>query len=212
MLTIALLSQKGGAGKSTLARQLSVLAGEEGRAMIIDRDPQGTASSWYARRQELPQVPEQPELLDLGNTPVSRAVEALRGEGEGLTLFLDTRPAVGPAESEIAKAADVIVVPVRPSFDDLDAVTQTLDMLERLGKRALLVVNAAKSERRAIDARAGLAHFPVSVCPHHLTDRAVYLDSAASGLGVSEMTSAAAAAATVELRKVWAWVKEAARG
>lgn len=212
MLTIAALSQKGGAGKSTLCRHLSVLAAEEGRTLVVDRDPQATIGGWIERRSQLEPAPSGPELVDLGKNTVAFAVEALRGDPANSALFFDTRPAVGPNEAEVAREADVVIVPVRPSMDDLDAVTQTLDMLERLGRRALLIVNSAKSDRRAKDARAALAHYPVSVCPQHITDRAVFLDAALTGQGVSEMKGAAAEAATAELRRVWQWVKETARG
>ena len=61
----SLISQKGGAGKSTLARQLAVLAGESGASVLIDRDPQETSTKWWQRRQSLQPLPERPDLLDL---------------------------------------------------------------------------------------------------------------------------------------------------
>lgn len=212
MKAIALLSQKGGSGKSTLTRALSAVAGEEGGSWILDRDPQQTSAKWHARRQTLEPAPAYPELVDIGRTRVPDAVVGLRGSGAEGWLFIDTRPSVGPDESEIAKAADVILVPVRPSPDDLEAVTDTLAMLDRLGKRGLLIINAAKNAGRAKDARAALSAFGVKVCPHHVSDRAVFLDAVKDGLAVGEMRGAAAEAANVEVRAVWQWVKEQGHG
>ncbi|MCJ2009176.1 plasmid partitioning-family protein [Methylobacterium sp. J-092] len=209
MKTIALISQKGGAGKSTLARQFSVLAGEEGPSWIIDRDPQQTSARWHERRQDGDTPPEQPGLIDLGGTTLTAAVAALKAQPG--TLFIDTRPAVTEPEAEAARLADLALVPVRPSLDDLEAIGATLDMLRRVKTRTIIIINAAKNERRAIEARAALSVHTAAVCPHHLADRAVYLDATVAGLGVGELRGAAAVAADAELRRVWTWImKEAA--
>jgi chromosome partitioning protein len=74
----ALISQKGGAGKSTLARQLAVLAGEEDASILIDRDPQETTTKWWQRRQSLHPAPGRPDLLDLNGTTLTGAAAMLR--------------------------------------------------------------------------------------------------------------------------------------
>jgi chromosome partitioning protein len=105
-----------------------------------------------------------------------------------------------------------VIVPVRPSPDDLEAVGETLKILRRLQRRAVLVVNAAKNEVRARDARAALSRYPVPVCPTDIGDRAVYLDASLEGRGVGEMRGAAARDALSELTAVWTWVQEVALG
>ena len=60
MQIYSLISQKGGAGKSTLTRQLAVLAGEAEPSLIIDRDPQRTTTKWWVRRREIDPAPERP--------------------------------------------------------------------------------------------------------------------------------------------------------
>jgi chromosome partitioning protein len=203
----ALISQKGGAGKSTLARQLAVLAGEDGASILIDRDPQETTKKWWQRRQGLQPIPAHPDLLDLDGTTLTDAVAALRKRTNGV-VFVDTRPAVAEPEAEAARVADLVIVPVRPSPDDLEAVGETLKILRRLGKRVVIVVNAAKNEVRARDARAALSRYPVPVCPTHIADRAVYLDASLEGRGVGEMRGGAARDAHAELHKLWVWISE----
>lgn len=208
MQIFSLISQKGGAGKSTLARQLAVLAGEAGTSILIDCDPQGTSTKWWQRRQALQPSLERPDLLDLDGADLTAAVTGLRKQ-HGI-VFVDTRPAVAEPEAEAARIADLVIVPVRPSPDDLEAVGETLKILRRLDKRAVVIVNAAKNEVRARDARAALSRYPVPVCPVHVGDRAVYLDASLEGRGIGEMRGAAARDAHAELRTVWNWILEVA--
>ena len=207
MQIFSLITQKGGAGKSTLARQLAVLAGEQGASILIDRDPQGTSTKWWQRRQTLQPLPSRPDLLDLDGSDLGTAIRALRRHDDGV-VFVDTRPAVAEPEAEAARVADLVIVPVRPSSDDLEAVGETLKILRRLDRRAVVVVNAAKNEGRARDARAALSRYPVPVCPTHIGDRAVYLDAALEGRGIGEMRGAAARDAHTELSAVWTWIQE----
>ena len=209
MIIFSLISQKGGAGKSTLARQLAVLAGEAGASILIDRDPQETSTKWWQRRQALHPPPERPDLLDLDGSELTTTTKALKKRAG--VVFVDTRPAVAEPEAEAARIADLVIVPVRPSSDDLEAVGETLKILRRLEKRAVLIVNAAKNEVRARDARAALSRYPVPVCPTHIGDRAVYLDAALEGRGVGEMRGASARDAHAELGAVWNWIQEMTR-
>jgi chromosome partitioning protein len=202
---ISVMSQKGGAGKSTLTRQLSTAAAEDGPAFIIDRDVQATASKWWDRRQTLTPAPERPELFELATGSLAAEIaEARAADG---VLFVDTAPAVTEREAEAARVADLVIVPVRPSGDDLEAVGDTLAMLRRLERRAVIVVNCAKTVGRATEARAALSVYPVPVCPTHLADRTVYQDAHTEGRSVLEMRGAAARQAADELRAVWHWIR-----
>jgi chromosome partitioning protein len=203
----SLVTQKGGAGKSLLARQLSVLAGEDGPSLLIDRDPQRTTTRWWNRRQELDPLTAQPQLVDIEGTSLTKAAEALRKKSGG-AVFIDTRPAVEEPEAEAARVSDLVIVPVRPSPDDLEAVGETIRILRRLDRRAVLVVNAARNEARATAAKAALSRYPVPVCPVWVSDRTVLLDASLEGRGVAEMKGQAAREAEKELRAVWAWIQE----
>lgn len=206
MKIYSLISQKGGTGKSTLARQFAVLVGP---SVLIDRDPQQTTRKWWERRQQVEPAPEQPELLDINGSQLTEAAHVLR-QREGGSVFIDTRPAVDGPEAEAAQVSDVVLIPVRPSPDDLEAVVETLRIVRRLERPAVLIVNAAKTSSRAIAARAALSRYPVPVCPYHVADRTVYLDASLEGRGVGEMRGAVAAEAAAELQRVWNWVQEIA--
>ena len=203
MRIYSMISQKGGTGKSTLARQFAVLTG----GYLIDRDPQATTARWWARRREIDPPPELPELIELDGSTLTAAADVLRRKPEG-SVFVDTRPAVDEPEAEAARVSDIVIVPVRPSPDDLEAVGATLKILRRLDKRSVIVVNAAKTSGRATNARAALSRFPVPVCPIPIADRTVYLDAALEGRGVGEMKGAAAREAFEEIRAVWGWIRQ----
>jgi chromosome partitioning protein len=138
------------------------------------------------------------------------AVEVLRRKPDGL-LFIDTRPAVDEPVAEVARVSDLVIIPIRPSPDDLEAVGETLKTIRRLEKRAVLIVNAAKTGARATSARAALSRYPVPVCPVHISDRTVYLDASLEGHGVGEMRGHSAREAFGELRKAWEWIQEVSR-
>src|SRR5512132_1863318 len=203
----AFISQKGGTGKSTLARQFAVL---NSPSLLIDRDSQHTTAKWWNRRRELDPAQDSPDLIDLDGTTLTAAVDALRRKPDGF-LFIDTRPAVEEPEAEAARVSDLVIIPVRPSPDDLEAVGETLKIIRRLNKRTVLVVNAAKTGGRALSARAALSRYPVPACPVHIADRTVYLDASLEGRGVGEMRGHAAREAFEEVRKAWEWIQEAAR-
>lgn len=208
MQVYSFISQKGGAGKSTLARQFAVLAGHKDSTILIDRDPQQTTAKWWNRRQDIaPAPPPQPNLIDLQDVSLTTAIDKLR-KSSITAVFIDTRPAVGEPEAEAARIADLVIVPVRPSPDDLEAVGDTLKIIRRLDRRALLIVNASKTEARAVTAKAALSRYPVPVCPIHLADRTIYLDASLEGRGVGEMRGAAAREAHAELGRVWNWIQE----
>ena len=87
MKVIAVVSQKGGVGKSTLSLATAVAATAEGLAVaVIDLDPQVTASSWSDRREE-----ETPVVISTQAARLPRVLEAAEGEGADLVV-IDTAP------------------------------------------------------------------------------------------------------------------------
>ena len=108
MYTIALLAQKGGTGKTTLAVHVAAdFEGAGGSAALIDLDPQASAALWGDRRGRSPFV---------GAVPAARleaALAAARRSGAGLVV-IDTAPHSESAALAAARAADLALVPLRP--------------------------------------------------------------------------------------------------
>src|SRR3546814_20900537 len=87
MPTIAIISQKGGAGKTTLALHLAAAAADSGHtALVIDVDPQATASQWAAWRQDAP-----PVVIDSAPPRLAAKIEQATGQGAAL-IVIDTPP------------------------------------------------------------------------------------------------------------------------
>jgi len=166
---LALASQKGGSGKTTLSGHLAVQAQRAGAGpvVIIDIDPQGSLADWWNERTD--------ELPAFAQTTVARLatdLETLRQQGFKLAV-IDTPPAITMAIQSVIGVAELIVVPTRPSPHDLRAVGATVDLCERAGKPLIFVVNAATPKAR-ITSEAAIAlsqHGTVApITVHHRTD------------------------------------------
>jgi chromosome partitioning protein len=155
MHTLALVSQKGGAGKTTLAIHLAVEAAACGqRVLLIDLDPQASASEWADRRGD------GAFDIDVSAEHAARIEAVLAQAGrEGYDLaVLDTAPHADQAALRAARAADLVLVPCRPSILDLAAIRTTLELIELARRPAMVVLNAAPVRGRVVDeARAAIA-------------------------------------------------------
>ena len=146
MHRVSLISQKGGAGKSTLAIHLAAEAAARGkRALLIDLDPQGNALRWAARRGDLP-----PDVA-------AESVAALEGvqrdaEREGYDLLvLDTAPNADTTALRAAQMAELVLIPCRPSQFDLEAIRATLDLCALAHRQSRVVLNAAPVRSRVVE-------------------------------------------------------------
>lgn len=169
MRVLAMASQKGGSGKTTLSGHLAVQAQRAGAGpvVLIDIDPQGSLADWWNERED--------DMPAFAQTTVGRLaadLEVLRQQGFKLAV-LDTPPAITMAIQSVIQVAELIVIPTRPSPHDLRAVGATVDLCERAGKPLIFVVNGA-TPRAKITYEAAVAlsqHGTVApITLHHRTD------------------------------------------
>jgi len=199
---LALASQKGGSGKTTLSGHLAVQAQRAGSGpvVLIDIDPQGSLADWWNERHD--------DLPAFAHTSVARLatdLEQLRQQGFKLAV-IDTPPAITMAIQSVISVAELIVVPTRPSPHDLRAVGATVDLCERAGKPLLFVVNAA-TPRARITSEAAIAlsqHGTVApVTLHHRTD---YASSMIDGRTVMDLDPKGKSAQEIE--QLWTYVAD----
>jgi chromosome partitioning protein len=200
MPTIAIISQKGGAGKTTLALHLAAAAQDSGRiALIIDTDPQATASQWAAWREDAP-----PEVID--SPPPRLAAKAEQAKGQGAEfIVIDTPPHADSAARAAVEIADLILIPCRPSAFDLSAIQTTVKLVQLLRKPAFVVFTAGSPNAPRIYQEAGnlVAGYGTPACPIQIPDRAAFRHASAEGLTVMEYEPGGKAAE--DIRKLYAW-------
>ena len=186
MKTVALLSQKGGAGKTTLAVCMAVAAERAGQsAIVLDLDPQATACNWSDRREN-----DMPVITDVQPARLNAALS--RAEQEGVDIaFLDTPPRSEHAALEAAKAADLVVLPVRPQIYDLETLKATRELITMAGDTpALVLLNAVPARgNRGRQAEDAVRAIDLPVAEASFGHRAAYGDAAALGLTPVEFES-----------------------
>lgn len=184
MNTLAMIAQKGGTGKTTLALSLAVAAERQGfSAVVIDVDPQATACNWADRREA-----EAPLVIDAQPGRLRNALEKAEEGGIGLAI-IDTPARSSETAVAAAKVADLVLIPCRPQIYDIETVQNTLDVLKLAGGTpGLIVLNAVppRGQRHEQAAEAVQQSFDLPVCPHPVRHRAAFGDSAARGLAVME--------------------------
>lgn len=202
MRIITLAAQKGGSGKSILARMLAVAAEQDGkRCALLDTDPQRTVYKWGERREADTPVVDycEPHQLDT-------VLKALPKQGFDLVI-IDTPGAHNVAVAPALLAADFVLVPVKPTLDDLDAILATAQMLKDRKKRFAFVLSQCfGSTGRLNDAATSLLKYG-EVAAGNIFQRADYPDAVTSALGVTEFNPTGKAAQ--EIRLLWAWISRA---
>jgi chromosome partitioning protein len=200
MPTIAIISQKGGAGKTTLAIHLAAVAQEAGAvSLVIDTDPQATASQWAAWRGD-----RAPEVIDSPPPRLAAKVEAARGQGAEV-IVIDTPPHADSAARAAVELADLVLIPCRPSAFDLSAIQTTAKLVQLLRKPAFVVFTAGSPNAPRVYEEAGelVDGYGTPPCPVILPDRAAYRHASAQGATVTETEPAGKAAS--EVRELYKW-------
>lgn len=207
MKAIALVSQKGGAGKTTLAIHLAVLAGDGGaRVCLIDCDPQRSATKWWHRRSDSALT-----LVTRAAPGLPEVLEAAREDGYDYSI-IDTAPHADAAATAAARAADFALIPCRPAILDLDAVVATVDLLRAIRKRSAIVMNACPAGRGiaeaglTMDARNALKEHRLPIVPVSVIQRVALAHALIDGRSVTEFEPEGKAAG--EMRALWKWIVE----
>ena len=167
MKTVAIISQKGGAGKTTVAIHLAVAAEQRGlRTAVFDLDPQASATSWSDRRNN-----PSPTVVAAQPPRLANLLEQAAAQSADLVL-IDSAPNADAASLAAARVADLILIPCRPAAFDLDAIGTTLNLATLAGKPAWVVLNAVSPHGKlGEEAAVALRQGGVQVAPltvHHL--------------------------------------------
>ena len=168
--------------------------------MLLDFDPQGSLAKWWNKRQAATPAFAPTRLVDLADK-----IAALAEAGYAWA-FIDTPPAITEAIRAVVKEADLVVVPVKASPHDLEAVGETVDIIQSEGKPFVFALSQAKSNALlTVQAMAALsAHGQVA--PHVMHDRVDYASSMIDGRTVLETDPKGRSSA--EISELWSFVLE----
>lgn len=190
---IAVVQQKGGSGKTTVAVNLAVTFARRGLSVaLLDTDPQGSLGRWFmARRERLGEAGL--EFSTSSAWGVSYECEKLRKTAD--IILIDTPPKVDADLRPALREADLVLVPVASSHVDLWATEGVLDLARRERKRVTVVLNRARAGSRlgAQVAAAALA-MEAGLAEAQLSNRVAFAETLGQGLSVDETGKSAARA------------------
>lgn len=199
MLTIAVVSQKGGAGKTTLALNLAVASERAGyAALVVDLDPQASAAAWSDSREA-----ETPVVVSAQAARLTEVLATAR-EHDAQLCIVDTAPHAESAALAAARVADLVLVPCRPSILDLRAVTASRDVAALAGTAAVAVLSAVPPRGSlSSEAQDALRAHNFVVAPIRIGHRAAFVHAATAGQGVQEYEPQGKAAR--EIARLYEW-------
>ena len=194
---ITICNQKGGSGKTTLSMQLAgTLARRKKKVLVVDADPQGTATRWAASAEDENPFSASVIGLSAANEKVHREVKKFVGDYD--FIIIDCPPAAdSPVPQSALLIADLALVPIIPSPLDLWAsvgIRQVIENVSLINETlaARLVVNQCQPKTNlAKETLEILPEFGIPVCKNYLSQRTAYRQSAAFGQTVQDFGSKA---------------------
>ena len=199
MKTLAIISQKGGVGKTTLAVHLAVTAQLRGlQALLIDLDPQSSAEEWGDSRDA-----DTPTVVPGKASRLPKMLDAAHREGAQLAI-IDTAPHSQSEALDAARAADFILVPCRPAVFDLRAIKNSAKVIELAGQPAAAVLNGTKPRSsKNQEARDVIEGLGLTVAPVLIGDRVAFSNAVIDGRTAEEYEPGGKAAQEIDRLYIW---------
>jgi chromosome partitioning protein len=198
MRTVAMVTQKGGSGKSTLSASLAVAAQSvRERVFLIDMDPQKSLATWARNRND-----ENLGVEAIHSSKLPAVMEALAASQISLTI-IDTPAGLTMASEAAMRAADLVIIPVRPTVFDIWASEATRRRARELRKECVFVLNQCpilQGSRRLQEGVAALEAMGGILQPM-ISARVDYQEAIRRGLGPTEVNVTGEAAE--EMRQLW---------
>ena len=199
---LAVISEKGGAGKTTVCVNLAVAAEAHGLATVIfDLDPRANSTVWGdARESKIPavvpaQAPRLPILLQQAE------------QNDADLVILDTPGNAPHLAAEAAKHADAILIPCQPSGPDLASIPTSVQIAQASGKPFFVIITAAPVQGvETAEAISAIQGQGVDVAPVILHRRKAFVSRYHEGLSALDIEPKGKAAA--EMREFFLWVCE----
>jgi chromosome partitioning protein len=198
---VAIVSEKGGVGKTTVTTNLGVAAHLAGvDVAVIDLDPQTNAADWFDERGE----GSLPEAVAIPPNRLKKILEDLRNNGTNLVL-IDTPRESGNAGYVAAENADLVLVPYKRGGHDFRALDRTLNMCRLAGKRPYLLLNGIRPGATHVEAdtRESVAGKECEIAPVVLHNWTAYETTSITARTPQETDPGGPVACEIEALYLW---------
>ena len=195
MKTVAIISQKGGVGKTTIATALAVAAETAGRqSAVFDLDPQASATFWKDMRKA-----EAPAVVSVMPSRLAHMLKAAEEGGCDLA-FIDAPPFAKDYAFEAAQRADFILIPTRPAVLDIMAMTATLELVKQWAKPAAVVLTFCPTQggREIADAEDTVQALGAKIAPVRIHTRVSFPRAQQTGQTAQEFEPEGKAAQEIQ--------------
>ena len=197
---IAILNQKGGAGKTTLSTNLARAFQQGGnKTLLIDSDPQGSARDWHAAGNG-----ELLTVIGLDRPTLDKDIKAVSRDYEW--VFIDGAPQLAEMSISAIKCADLVLIPVQPSPYDIWAAEDLVDVIkERQSitdgklKAAFIISRQITNTTLGKEVREALAGYELPIFKNGTFQRIIYAKSAAIGSTAIDLEPGSEAAQEIML-------------
>ena len=197
MKVIAVLNQKGGVGKTTIATHLARAIQLDGQdVLLVDSDPQGSARDWAAVREDQPVT-----VVGIDRPTIERDLKNLAKKD---VVVIDGAPQAADLAVSAIKAADFVLIPVQPSPYDIwatadlvELVKQRIEITDGRLRAAFVVSRAIKGTKIGAEISAALEGYGLPVLETRVFQRVVYPGTAAAGSTVLDAEPNGDAAAEI---------------
>ena len=209
----SIVSQKGGSGKTTLALHLAIAATRERKVLVIDLDPQQSAERWHAIRQRTTGAKDDPSIAAGPYQKLPDMLRTARKLGAELVL-IDTPPKLDKAIIPSLKAATMVLVPLKSSVLDLQALEDTSDLinLAKVRGRSAVILNAVPTtQNRETAVKESLrtaSRLKLEVMPQRLSELLAFSHGLKAGRGVTEVERNGAAAKEISTLYEALWARD----
>lgn len=201
MQIIVINSQKGGSGKTMLAKHLAVEAERagDGPVFLIDTDPQGSLTAWHTKRES-----EIPQRAEISFEQLRKGLQMLKSHGAAYCI-IDTASGRIDVARDLFKLADFVLFPVQASEDDLTAAPVTVQSLKKVGVPFLFVLTRVRANTLITAQAAAVLSKHGEVAETFVNDRTGYKAPYAKGQTIIEAEPKGTAAK--EITSLWQNIK-----
>lgn len=213
----SIVSQKGGSGKTTLALHLAIAAAKKRKVLVIDLDPQQSAERWHGIRQRNVGLKDDPSIAAGPYQKLAEMLKTARRLGADLVL-IDTPPKLDKAIIPALKESSMVLVPLKGTILDLQALEDSADLinLAKARSKAVVILNAVPGgpmrETAIRESSRAAGRLKLEVAPERLSELAAFSQGLKTGRGVTETEKNGTAAKEITALYEALWARDDADG